>query len=112
MFPENPFFSAFVVYYRTLAGLRRKVGRDRLFSILCLCVLSLANACIIEGRLFSAAEWNLGKKETLHLTPVMALDYQTHYHPSTPLLSPPNSSQQGLSQEYVVPTLDSIPNHV
>jgi len=26
------------------------------------CVLSLVNACIIEGRLFSPIEWNLGKK--------------------------------------------------
>ena len=35
------------------------------------------------------------KKKTLHLTWAMALDYQTHNHVSKPLLSPPNSFQQG-----------------
>jgi len=72
-----------------------KIEKNAFFFQFSACVLSLANACIVEGRLFSTVGSNLGRKETLHLTWVMVLDYQTYNHVSTPLLSPPQSLWQG-----------------
>jgi len=62
----------------------------------------------MQGHLVSTAEWNRGRKEALHLTWVMALDYQTYNHVSKPLLPPPKSLSAGVLSEYTLALIDKL----